>query len=60
MYFQAYLNISVEIVKTNFITVMEDGEHWYHTPEQLQVLNLWENELIADIVCWRVKQADEP
>lgn len=23
------------------LTVMEDGEHWFHTPEQLEVLNRW-------------------
>jgi len=23
------------------LTVMEDGEHWFHTPEQLAVLNKW-------------------
>ena len=26
------------------LTVMEDGEHWFHTPEQLAVLREWENE----------------
>ena len=26
------------------LTVMEDGEHWFHTPEQLSVLNTWERE----------------
>ena len=24
------------------LTVMEDGEHWFHTPEQLEVLHRWE------------------
>lgn len=24
------------------LTVMEDGEHWFHTPEQLAVLHRWE------------------
>ena len=24
------------------LTVMEDGEHWFHTPEQLAVLRRWE------------------
>ena len=24
------------------LTVMEDGEHWFHTPEQLEVLTRWE------------------
>lgn len=24
------------------LTVMEDGEHWFHTPEQLEVLHDWE------------------
>ena len=23
------------------LTVMENGEHWFHTPEQLEVLNAW-------------------
>jgi hypothetical protein len=23
---------------------MEDGEHWFHTPGQLQVLAAWERE----------------
>lgn len=23
------------------LTVMEEGEHWFHTPEQLEVLNKW-------------------
>jgi len=26
------------------LTVMEDGEHWFHTPEQLAVLREWENK----------------
>ena len=25
------------------LTVMETGEHWFHTPEQLAVLRAWEN-----------------
>lgn len=24
------------------LTVMENGEHWFHTPEQLDVLKKWE------------------
>lgn len=24
------------------LTVMEGGEHWFHTPEQLAVLREWE------------------
>ena len=24
------------------LTVMEDGEHWFHTPEQLDFLREWE------------------
>ncbi|MEA4964714.1 MAG: alpha/beta hydrolase [Oscillospiraceae bacterium] len=28
------------------LTVMEHGEHWFHTPEQLQVLAAWERENI--------------
>lgn len=26
------------------LTVMENGEHWFHTPEQLKVLRAWEEE----------------
>ena len=26
------------------LTVMERGEHWFHTPEQLAVLNAWEEK----------------
>lgn len=28
------------------LTVMEDGEHWFHTPEQLDVLSRWSKEMI--------------
>jgi alpha-beta hydrolase superfamily lysophospholipase len=28
------------------LTVMAGGEHWFHTPEQLEVLNRWEKESI--------------
>lgn len=28
------------------LTVMENGEHWFHTPEQLAVLRAWEQENI--------------
>ncbi|NLU24073.1 MAG: alpha/beta hydrolase [Clostridiales bacterium] len=28
------------------LTVMENGEHWFHTPEQLAVLRAWERENI--------------
>lgn len=28
------------------LTVMESGEHWFHTPEQLAVLRAWERENI--------------
>lgn len=28
------------------LTVMENGEHWFHTPEQLAVLHSWERENI--------------
>jgi uncharacterized protein len=28
------------------LTVMDEGEHWFHTPEQLEVLNDWMNEAI--------------
>lgn len=26
------------------LTVMEDGEHWFHTPEQLETMNQWTTE----------------
>jgi len=28
------------------LTVMENGEHWFHTPEQLAVLKSWEAQQI--------------
>jgi hypothetical protein len=28
------------------LTVMEDGEHWFHTPEQLKMLAAWERKNI--------------
>ena len=28
------------------LTVMEGGEHWFHTPEQLEVLREWEKRRI--------------
>lgn len=31
------------------LTVMENGEHWFHTPEQLQFLSAWE-ERCADML----------
>ena len=32
------------------LTVMEDGEHWFHTPPQLAVLRTWEEERISSIL----------
>jgi len=29
------------------LTVMEDGEHWFHTPKQLDVLNRWVREHVT-------------
>ena len=29
------------------LTVMENGEHWFHTEEQLQVLREWERRCLA-------------
>jgi hypothetical protein len=26
------------------LTVMENGEHWFHTPQQMEVLTAWEQE----------------
>lgn len=28
------------------LTILEDGEHWFHTPEQLQALTAWERKNI--------------
>lgn len=28
------------------LTVMENGEHWFHTPEQLAILNQWTKERV--------------
>jgi alpha-beta hydrolase superfamily lysophospholipase len=30
------------------LTVMDDGEHWFHTPEQMDVLNKWMEESLAE------------
>ncbi|MEA4955705.1 MAG: hypothetical protein VB096_09385 [Pseudoflavonifractor sp.] len=30
------------------LTVMENGEHWFHTPDQLAVLRNWEKMHITD------------
>lgn len=30
------------------LTVMDGGEHWFHTPEQLEVLKRWEKDQIKD------------
>ncbi len=29
------------------LTVMEHGEHWFHTPEQLEVMKKWENQFLG-------------
>lgn len=29
------------------LTVMENGEHWFHTPEQLKVLTAWERDNVG-------------
>ena len=28
------------------LTVVEEGEHWFHTPEQLEALRRWEAERV--------------
>lgn len=28
------------------LTVMENGEHWFHTAEQLEIMNSWENQVL--------------
>ena len=30
------------------LTVMEEGEHWFHTPEQLAVLERWTIRMLAE------------
>lgn len=29
------------------VTLMPDGEHWFHTPEQLAFLKEWENSIVS-------------
>ena len=31
------------------VTIMPDGEHWFHTPEQLAFLKTWEENTIISI-----------
>ena len=31
------------------VTIMPDGEHWFHTPEQLVFLKAWEEKIISDV-----------
>ena len=31
------------------VTIMPDGEHWFHTPEQLAFLKAWEENTIISI-----------
>jgi len=31
------------------VTIMSDGEHWFHTPEQLAFLKAWEENTIISI-----------
>ncbi|MFQ7856668.1 MAG: hypothetical protein ACLRIS_17670 [Flavonifractor plautii] len=28
------------------LTVLEGGEHWFHTPEQLAALHRWESDVL--------------
>ena len=30
------------------LTVMEDGEHWFHTPQQLAVLEQWTMRMLTE------------
>ena len=30
------------------LTVMEDGEHWFHTPQQLAVLERWTLRMLTE------------
>jgi hypothetical protein len=29
-----------------YVTIMPDGEHWFHTPEQLAFLKAWEEKVV--------------
>ena len=42
------------------LTVMEEGEHWFHTPEQLAVLDRWTREQIAvtEVVAALIQDGD--
>ena len=31
------------------LTVMPGGEHWFHTPEQLAVVDRWQRACLADL-----------
>ena len=31
------------------LTVEEAGEHWFHTPEQLAVVDRWQRACLADL-----------
>jgi len=40
---------TVELFRDRFnagLTVMEDGEHWFHTPAQLEFLKMWTAEIL--------------
>lgn len=32
------------------LTVMEGGEHWFHTPAQLEVLRAWEQDACRSLL----------
>lgn len=37
------------------VTVMEHGEHWFHTPEQMAVLRAWLSERMEALRTWRIE-----
>ena len=42
----------MEVFSTRFgckITAIEDGEHWFHTPEELSILCQWETESLESL-----------
>ena len=42
-------NAAIETFAKNHaakLTIYEQGEHWFHTPEQLEVLKKWERETL--------------
>ena len=37
------------------VTIMPDGEHWFHTPEQLAFLEEWEEKVLSGYKYWKIQ-----